>query len=158
MSVYPWSFSPMRLHRSQKKTLDQSKVVAFTQATAKKTKKQKEEEAAEAKRRQHELETSQALEEYVADFATAPRTKGPLSFVKAGESSSMSKMRTAAAFGDGPGMVCGTVKLAALQPDIHIAEIGFSTSYAKAKREACDGRILGGDKTVRFFSENQNKG
>jgi U2-associated protein SR140 len=80
--------------------VDQSKVTAFTQATARKTKKQREDEAAEAKRRQHELETSQALEEYVADFATAPRPKGPMSFVKAGEGSLTSKMRTAAAFGD----------------------------------------------------------
>jgi len=85
--------------------VDQSKVMAFTQATAKKTKKQREDEVAEAKRRQHELETSQALEEYVADFATAPRAKGPMSFVKAGEGSFTSKMRTAAAFGDEPRMV-----------------------------------------------------
>jgi hypothetical protein len=94
--------------------VDQSKVMAFTQATAKKTKKQREDEVAEAKRRQHELETSQALEEYVADFATAPRTKGPMSFVKAGEGSFMSKMRTAAAFGDEPRMVSVAIMVAGL--------------------------------------------
>lgn len=70
----------------QKKVIDESKVVAFTQATAKKSKKQREEEAAEAKRRQHELETTQVFEEYVADFAATPRPRNALGFVKAGES------------------------------------------------------------------------
>lgn len=90
--------------------------MAFTQATAKKTKKQREEEAAEVKRRQHELETSQVFEEYVADFATAPRAKGTMSFVKAGESALSGKMRTAAAFGDDHRMVSALCFYSAWRP------------------------------------------
>ncbi|KAG8869981.1 hypothetical protein FRC20_000529 [Serendipita sp. 405] len=84
----------------QRKPVDESKIVAFTQATARKSKKQKEEEAAEEKRRQHELEFSQVFEEYVADFSTAPRAKGSIGFVKAGEAPKGPKNRVSTAFDD----------------------------------------------------------
>jgi U2-associated protein SR140 len=87
----------------QRKPVDESKVVAFTQATARKSKKEKEEEAAEAKRRQHELETTQVFEEYVADFAAAPRAKGGMTFVKAGEKT---QVQTTKIFDDDSGIVC----------------------------------------------------
>ncbi|CAG7854691.1 SubName: Full=Uncharacterized protein {ECO:0000313/EMBL:CCA66408.1} [Serendipita indica DSM 11827] len=83
-----------------RKPVDQSKVVAFTQASARKSKKEKEEEAAEAKRREHEREATQVFEEYVADFATAPRARGAIGFVKAGESASGVKISTSKVFDD----------------------------------------------------------
>ncbi|KAG8813920.1 hypothetical protein FRC17_001378 [Serendipita sp. 399] len=90
----------LTLFRMQRKPVDESKVVAFTQATAKKSKKQKEEEAAEEKRRQQELEFSQVFEEYVADFSVAPRAKGTIGFVKAGETPKGPINRVSAAFDD----------------------------------------------------------
>ncbi|PVG00341.1 hypothetical protein CPB86DRAFT_729426 [Serendipita vermifera] len=86
--------------RMDRKPVDESKVVAFTQATARKSKKEKEEEAAEAKRRQHELETTQVFEEYVADFAAAPRAKGGMTFVRAGEKT---QVQTTKVFDDDSG-------------------------------------------------------
>lgn len=60
-------------------------MAAFTQGSTTKSKKQREEEAQEAKRRQLEIETNQVLEEYVADFSAPLKPKG-MGFVRAGES------------------------------------------------------------------------
>ena len=89
----------------QKKPVDQSKVVAFTQASARRSRKEIDEAAAEVKRRAHDQEATRVFEEYVADFATAPRARGTIGFVKAGESGLGAKISTSRAFDDDVEMV-----------------------------------------------------
>lgn len=63
--------------------MDQAKVNAFSGAAARsKSKKEREAELLEEKKRAEEQEASRVFEEYVTDFAGESRSKGP-GFVRA---------------------------------------------------------------------------
>jgi hypothetical protein len=142
--------------------VDDQKLSQYTQGTVKKSKREKEKEAAEAKRREEEEHAAKAYAEFLDAFdaddaAPARRSAKSSSFVRSSKDSgagaaytpsglSRSDMHSRSMRAFEQSKVCWSITEGG-HP--YMTVVSVSSSYAKAERQTCYGRLLRRDKEVR---------
>lgn len=136
--------------------MDDAKVSQYTYGKVRKSRREKEQEAAEVKKREEEANAAQAYAEFLDAFEgeEVSRKKTGSMFVKSSADGARVAYNPSKAL-DRPSRalerVCRFITLYNPMRSCFTLLVALSPSCAKAKGEACDGCILGGNQEVWFY-------